>query len=163
MLALRLTLRSACKIWPPTHIPPPPVPSPTTSSTLLSLSGAQVRQKLLTGQRQCGMGRMPHAHSAMCMQNVTINSSQVLDVFLAGLQDALTPCAKNVTSTGSATAGSTEYFSSIASVTPPPPFRRACILSHYSADMAQSTGAHPLLPQPLRAPPPLFLWWPRST
>jgi len=48
-------------------------------------------------------------------QNVTINSSQVLDVFLAGLQDALTPCAKNVTSTGSATAGSTEYFSSIAS------------------------------------------------
>lgn len=47
-------------------------------------------------------------------QNVTINSSQVLDVFLAGLQDALTPCAKNVTATGTAEAGSAEYFSEIA-------------------------------------------------
>jgi hypothetical protein len=48
-------------------------------------------------------------------QNVTINSSQVLDVFIAGLQDGLTPCAKNVTSNSTATSGTPEYFSSVAS------------------------------------------------
>lgn len=48
-------------------------------------------------------------------QNMTINSSQVLDVFLAGLQDGLTPCAKNVTANATATVGTPAYFSNIAS------------------------------------------------
>ena len=55
------------------------------------------------------------------LQNVTINSSQVLDVFLAGLQDGLTPCAKNATSTTSTASGSPAYFSNIASVRIRPP------------------------------------------
>ncbi len=46
----------------------------------------------------------------------TVNSSEVVDVFLAGLQDAVTPCARNVTSTSNATAGSTTYFENISSV-----------------------------------------------
>ena len=46
----------------------------------------------------------------------TVNTTQVVDVFLAGLQDGVTPCARNVTSNSTATAGSTAYFENISSV-----------------------------------------------
>ena len=49
----------------------------------------------------------------------TVNTTQVVDVFLAGLQDGVTPCARNVTSGSNATTGSTAYFENISSVRAP--------------------------------------------
>ena len=46
----------------------------------------------------------------------SVNASEVADVFLAGLQDAVTPCAMNVSSTTNATSGSDAYFEDIATV-----------------------------------------------
>ena len=46
----------------------------------------------------------------------SVNASEVANVFLAGLQDAVTPCAMNVSSTTNATSGSAAYFEDIATV-----------------------------------------------
>ena len=46
----------------------------------------------------------------------SVNASEVAEVFLAGLQDAVTPCAMNVSSTTNATSGSDAYFEDIAAV-----------------------------------------------
>lgn len=48
--------------------------------------------------------------------NNAVNTTQVLDVFLAGLQDGLTPCARNVSGSSNATSGSTAYFENISTV-----------------------------------------------
>ena len=45
-----------------------------------------------------------------------VNATQVADVFLAGLQDSITPCARNVSSSSNATSGSEQYFTAIAQV-----------------------------------------------
>ena len=49
----------------------------------------------------------------------TVNSSEVVAAFIAGLQDAVTPCARNVTSSNSTAVGSSNYFNNIAQVLRP--------------------------------------------
>ena len=45
-----------------------------------------------------------------------VNASQVANVFVAGLQDGVTPCARNVSTSTNATTGSSAYFNTIAQV-----------------------------------------------
>lgn len=56
--------------------------------------------------------------------NTSVNATQVVNVYLAGLQDALTPCAKNVSSSSNDTT-SGAYFTTIAQV----PFLAPTIVS----------------------------------
>lgn len=56
----------------------------------------------------------------------TVNATQVANNFIAGLQDALTPCARNVSSSSNTTSGSNEYFAAIASVNSPTTLQVVC-------------------------------------
>jgi hypothetical protein len=69
----------------------------------------------------------------------TVNGSEVVAAYIAGLQDGLTPCARNVTSSNTTTVGSSDYFNLIA--------QRCCFLVSkplvYTAALSQSNSVGP--------------------